>query len=77
MFEAMIALTEPVLRKPERWFFRAAGAASTAVTLWAESDVAYAALTSSTLHVTAGLFIGAQLVFRIELLGYVIALLRR
>lgn len=76
MVEAMIALTGPALRKPERWFFRAAGAAATVLILWREADIAFAALTTSPVHATNAWFLGAQLFFRIDLLGYAIALLR-
>jgi GAF domain len=76
MVEGMIALTGPALRTPERWFFRAAGLASTAVVAWTQIDAGYAAMTSSALHVPTSLYLGAQLFFRVDLLGYAIALMR-
>ena len=74
--EAMIALCGTALRKPEIWFFRAVGFASTAVILAQVVDSRYAALTSSATHVTAVAFYGAQLFFTLRLLGYGIAVLR-
>ncbi len=74
--EAMIALCAGALTKAERWLFRAAGVASTAVVIAGSIDRASAALTSSVRDVSTTVFLGAQLVFLAALLGYVVALLR-
>jgi lipid-A-disaccharide synthase-like uncharacterized protein len=74
--EAMIALTGPALKRPERWFFRVAGAVVMFLIVLRQADVVTAALTQAPSHTTANLDWSAQLGFRIVLLGYAIALLR-
>ncbi len=74
--EAMLTLCGSALTKPERWFFRAAGAASTAVIVFGTLDHVFAALTSSTRDVTSAVLFGAQLLLLVPLFGYAIALLR-
>ena len=75
-FEAMIALCGSSLKRPEVWFFRAAGVAVTAAVVAASVDFAHAALTSSGTHVSNAFFLGAQGLSIVYLLGYGIALLR-
>ena len=73
---AMIALCTGLLTRPEVWFFRIIGVVTVAGVVAVALDEGIASVALTPPHIDPRTSLWAQLLFRVELLGYGIALLR-